>query len=281
MGMENLAKVVNVTLASIGYKFSNKEKVFEALLKVDRADFAGEGVLDAMIIGADNYLALTAVHNRIVDVEDGGLVDNLNSNAVDYISAVEKLLMEVRQVKIPMITLAYNDLVIQLGHGQTCTQPSVNCILLDASGLEEEMNILEIGTGSGYFAALAAEMLGEKGFVTTMERIPELIDPAHANLRKHFGDNYARRVHIIGGNGKNGYFPHAPYDRIILTAGVDIETFDKKPFIEQLKPNASLIYPEQKGYLYSEKYKSGVMVDQKIHGRVMFVPLITEEPANI
>lgn len=277
MDTRSLVDLVNKKLTEVQYSFLNKEKVFEALSKVDRKDFVGEGALDAMILGVDHLIPFLTLHKEIIEEGDKEKVlGKLNENGVNYLNAAALFLNHIRQVIIPLKALAYNDMVIQLGHGQTCSEPSVNCVILDASGLEEGMNILEIGTGSGYLAALAAEMVGERGYVTTMERIPELSSAAHANLRKHFGGNYTRRVCIVKGNGKDGYIPHAPYDRIILTAGVNIGTFDKKPFIEQLKPKANLVYPEQKGHLYSEKYESGVMVDQNTHGQVMFVPLVTD-----
>ncbi len=107
---------------------------------------------------------------------------------------------------------AYDDRPLPIGHGQTISQPYMVAIMTEAMSLEGKDKVLEIGTGSGYQAAILAEAADH---VVTVERKMELQEAA-ARLLKELG--YVN-VEAVTGDGSKGYPPRAPYDAIIVTAG--------------------------------------------------------------
>jgi protein-L-isoaspartate(D-aspartate) O-methyltransferase len=129
---------------------------------------------------------------------------------------------------------AYANEPLVIGKGQTISQPLTVAAMTEALEPEKGQNILEIGSGSGYQAAILAEIVGDKGSVTTVERIPELYDFAKKNLRGY------KNVHVILGDGSLGWPKAAPYDRIIVTAAApDIP----KPMVKQLKVYGIIVIP--------------------------------------
>ncbi|WP_456365575.1 protein-L-isoaspartate(D-aspartate) O-methyltransferase [Thermococcus sp.] len=154
---------------------------------------------------------------------------------------------------------------------QTVSAPHMVAIMLELAALEKGMSVLEVGTGSGWNAALIAELV--KTDVYTVERIPELVEFARRNLERAG----VRSVHVILGDGSRGFPPKAPYDRILVTAGAPEVP---KPLVEQLKPGGKLIIPVGGYHLWQEllevvKRPDG-SVEVKNHGGVAFVPLIGE-----
>ena len=128
---------------------------------------------------------------------------------------------------------AYGDHPLPIGHGQTISQPYIVAFMSEALQLQPTHRVLEIGTGSGYQAAVLGELAGE---VYTIEIIPELADSA----RKTLLDNGYKNVHVRTGNGYLGWPEHAPYDRIMVTAAPD----DVPPaLVEQLKIDGLMAIP--------------------------------------
>ncbi|ASI99654.1 protein-L-isoaspartate(D-aspartate) O-methyltransferase [Thermococcus celer] len=155
--------------------------------------------------------------------------------------------------------------------GQTVSAPHMVAIMLELAELEEGMNVLEVGTGSGWNAALIAELV--KTDVYTIERIPELVEFARENLERAGVKN----VHVIPGDGSRGFPPKAPYDRIIVTAGAPKVP---EPLVEQLKTGGRLIIPVGSYHFWQDLYvveKTGEgKVRKRSWGGVAFVPLIGE-----
>ena len=109
---------------------------------------------------------------------------------------------------------AYADAPLPIGEGQTISAPSMIAIMLEEAGLHPGERVLEVGTGSGYHAALLAALVGAEN-VVTVERVPSLAEWGRSNLvRTGFGD-----VTVITGDGSLGYPPRGPYDCILGTAG--------------------------------------------------------------
>ncbi|WP_456368803.1 protein-L-isoaspartate(D-aspartate) O-methyltransferase [Thermococcus sp.] len=166
---------------------------------------------------------------------------------------------------------AHLDEPLPIPAGQTISAPHMVAIMLELAELKPGMNVLEIGTGSGWNAALMAELV--KRDIYTIERIPKLVEFAKINLERAGVEN----VHVILGDGTLGFPPKAPYDRIIVTAGApDIP----KPLVEQLKPGGKLIIPVGSYHLWQNlleviKREDG-SIEVKNHGGVAFVPLIGE-----
>lgn len=107
---------------------------------------------------------------------------------------------------------AYEDRPLSIGEGQTISQPYMVALMTQILWLKGEEKVLEIGTGSGYQAAILAELSRE---VHTIERIPELLVRAQKVLRELGYTN----IHLHLGDGTLGWPDEAPYDRIIVTAG--------------------------------------------------------------
>lgn len=106
---------------------------------------------------------------------------------------------------------AYNDHSFPIGFAQTMTQPYMVAYLTELLSLTDEDRVLEIGTGSGYQAAVLAHICKE---VYTVERVPELA----AKARKSLHDLLYTTVTVIDGDGSNGLAEYAPFDRVVLTA---------------------------------------------------------------
>lgn len=107
---------------------------------------------------------------------------------------------------------AYEDGPLPIGEGQTISQPYIVAVMTEALGLTRADRALEIGTGSGYAAAVLAEIASE---VYTVERLAPLAERARRRLR----DLGYANVHVLTGDGTLGWPEHAPYDAIVVTAG--------------------------------------------------------------
>ena len=107
---------------------------------------------------------------------------------------------------------AYNDGPLPIGAGQTISQPYIVALMTEALQLKGGERVLEIGTGSGYAAAILAEIAGE---VFSVERVKELADRAADTLR----DQGYVNAHVRHGDGTLGWAERAPYDAIVVTAG--------------------------------------------------------------
>jgi protein-L-isoaspartate(D-aspartate) O-methyltransferase len=134
-----------------------------------------------------------------------GIVDPL------VLAAMEKVPRE-RFVAVDQAALAYRDGPLPIGEGQTISQPYIVARMTAALALTPTDRVLEIGTGSGYAAAVLAEIVAE---VYTVERLPGLAERARRRLTEL---GYAS-VHVLIGDGTLGWPEHAPYEAIVATAG--------------------------------------------------------------
>ena len=112
----------------------------------------------------------------------------------------------------PMRDYAYEDTAVPLAHGQTVSQPYIVALMAEAAELKPDSKVLEIGTGSGYAAAVLAEIAGR---IVTIERLSSLAEAAAARLQRL---GYAK-VQVISGDGTDGYEAEAPFDAILSAAG--------------------------------------------------------------
>jgi len=164
---------------------------------------------------------------------------------------------------------AYADRALPVGKGQTISQPYIVALMTDAaqprSGYRGS-RVLEVGTGSGYQAAILAELGAQ---VTTIERHPELSERATAALREH---GYAD-VRVLVGDGTRGWPEGAPYDAIIVgAAGRSVPP----PLLEQLRDGGRLVMPvggrQHQAMLLVER-RGDEFVARELEG-CSFVPLI-------
>lgn len=130
-------------------------------------------------------------------------------------------------------TQAYFNRAMAIGHGQTISQPFIVALMTEVLALQPSDRVLEIGTGSGYQAAILGEIVDQ---VFTMEIIPELAEEAALKLSAMGYDNIAVRA----GNGRLGWPDAAPFDAVIVTAaGLDLPP----KLIEQLRPGGRMVLP--------------------------------------
>ncbi len=155
----------------------------------------------------------------------------------------------------------YQDKPIPIGHGQTISQPFIVAYMTDMLDIGLSHTVLEIGTGSGYQAAVLSEVASK---VYTVERIKALADQTKI-LLEHYSN-----IHMKIGNGYEGWNEHAPYDRIIVTAMPD---HIPQLLINQLKDGGKMIIPVKEKLILVTK-TNNTYTKKRLIG-VRFVPLVS------
>ena len=164
---------------------------------------------------------------------------------------------------------AYHDVPLPLLRGKTISQPTTVMIMTHALELKPGEKVFEIGTGSGYQAAIIAKIVGPKGKVITTEVVPELVHFAKQNLKKSKINN----VIILEEDGSKGMPSEAPFDKIIITAAC--REFPKE-LLEQLKPEGIIIGPvgnaQEQEMVRGIKDKNGHL-ELEFLGPFLFTPM--------
>lgn len=184
------------------------------------------------------------------------------------LAAMERVPRE-RFVPPELRSRAYDDAALPIGGGQTISQPYMVAAICSALALTGPEQVLDVGTGSGYQAAVLAELAAE---VDTIERIPELAEQARANLE---AAGYGHvRVHL--GDGSRGLPERAPFDAIAVAAAAPGLP---QTLYEQLKPRGRLVVPVgERGVQQLEvivRSPEGPAIVHSVPCR--FVPLVGEE----
>ncbi|VVC02967.1 Protein-L-isoaspartate O-methyltransferase [Candidatus Burarchaeum australiense] len=165
---------------------------------------------------------------------------------------------------------AYIDSPLPIGHGQTISAPGVVALMSKLLDVKAGMTVLEIGSGSGYQAAILAELVGKRGKIITIERIEWLSAAAKSNCERAGYKN----IEFIHGDGSKGYAKNAPYSRIIVTAAAREVP---KALTAQLAEGGKLVIPVGQPYrqdlLVIDKLAGGVLKTERSIP-VVFVPLI-------
>jgi len=191
-------------------------------------------------------------------IEDRGVKDQL------VLQAMRKVPRH-RFVPEDFVPEAYNDYPLPIGHNQTISQPYIVAFMTEQLALKGGEKVLEVGTGSGYQAAVLAEIAAE---VFSIEIICELADSAEQRLKALGYKNISVRC----GDGYQGWPDQAPFDAIIVTAAPEKIP---KPLLDQLKPGGRMIIPV--GTLAQElvlvsKLKDGRFEEKNVLP-VRFVPM--------
>jgi protein-L-isoaspartate(D-aspartate) O-methyltransferase len=163
---------------------------------------------------------------------------------------------------------AYVDTPLEIGKGQTISAPHMVAIMCEALDVKKGQNILEIGAGFGYHAAIVSYLVGKKGHVYTIERFETLAKRAQENLITAGITNVTVKV----GDGSEGFEKHKPYDRIYVTCA---SPGLPQPLINQLKNSGKLLIPI--GRMFCELKlieKKGKNLLSKNLGGCVFVPLV-------
>ncbi len=160
---------------------------------------------------------------------------------------------------------AYDDGALPIGHGSTISQPFIVAMMTDLLEVEPGHKVLEVGTGSGYQAAILSK-LGAR--VYTIEIVPELAKSAAARL----AELGYRDVSVRAGDGYAGWPEHAPFNAIIVTAGA---THIPQPLVDQLKPGGRMLIPigpDRQQLTRVTKDAKGKLKVTRLGG-VLFIPL--------
>jgi protein-L-isoaspartate(D-aspartate) O-methyltransferase len=166
----------------------------------------------------------------------------------------------------PYDRAAYDDNPLPIGSGQTISQPYIVALMTELLHPKTTDNMLEIGAGSGYQAAILSRLVRK---LTTIERITSVANLARTNLKSAGIDN----VVVIEGDGTLGYPENSPYDGIIITAATpDVP----QPLIGQLAEGGILVAPVGGRDMQDliTLHKQGGSLIHESHGGVRFVPLI-------
>lgn len=199
------------------------------------------------------------------------LVNNLMREGYITTRCVEQAFLTIpREAFLPdsLKTYAYIDMPLEIGQEQTISAPHMVAIMCEALDIKEGQKILEIGTGSGYHAAIVSELVGTTGYVYTIERFESLAKKAEKNLNQ-IG---CKNVMVEIGDGSCGLPSYKPYDRIYITCAAPNLP---QPLINQLLDSGKLLVP------VGDKYCELTLLEMKkgkstIHhlGGCIFVPLI-------
>jgi protein-L-isoaspartate(D-aspartate) O-methyltransferase len=170
-------------------------------------------------------------------------------------------------VPADQIDVAYANRPVPIGHGQTISQPYIVALMTDLAKAEPGHKVLEVGTGSGYQAAVMAQLARE---VYSIEIVEPLGQQAMRRLRQL---GYAN-VHVRLGDGYHGWEEHAPFDAILVTAAA---SHVPPPLIRQLKPGGRMVIPVGAAFMVQqlmliEKKPDGTVSTRQILP-VAFVPL--------
>lgn len=242
----------------------NRSIVLQCLLLL--ALFACQNAVDVgNSVGAQTQDAYKEERERMVSrqIRARGIKDE------DVLAAMRKV---PRHKFVPETheKMAYRDSPLPIGQSQTISQPFIVAYMTEAAEIDEEDKVLEIGTGSGYQAAILGEIANE---VYTIEIVPELAERS-AKVLKELGYTNVIPKH---GNGYLGWPEHAPFDAIIVTAA---PPEIPKALVDQLAVGGTMVVPVgeyEQEMVIIKKNKEGVMEKRTIP--VRFVPM-TGKPAN-
>ncbi len=199
--------------------------------------------------------------------------DVLGRTALD--PGVEAALLAVpRHLFVPaeLQLYAYENRALPIGLGQTISQPTIVAMMTDLMDLAPADTVLEIGTGSGYQAAVLSAVL-PRGFVHTIEIVPELATAARRRLNRLGYDN----VKVHTGDGYRGLPESAPFAAVMITAAAERVP---QPLIDQLRPGGRLVMPvgaqgDTQWLTVIEKLPDGVLT-RRVVLPVRFVPMTGE-----
>jgi len=187
----------------------------------------------------------------------------------------QRVLSAMRKVErhlfVPSVlaSSAYGDYPLQIGYGQTISQPYIVAFMSEALTLTPRMKVLEIGTGSGYQAAILAELCDS---VFTIEIVPELGQQAGKLLSVLGYDNILVKI----GDGYQGWAAHAPYQAVIVTCS---PTHVPQPLIDQMDEGGKMIIPvgERESQILVILVKSKDKLKQRAVLPVRFVPMVDQK----
>jgi len=224
--------------------------------------------LPAPLSAADEYLTERLHLIQLIEQDVKATSAYLKKEALDP-RVLEVMATVPRHEFVPdeLKSYAYRNTPLPIGHGQTISQPYIVAIMTDLLAAKPDSKVLEIGTGSGYQAAIMAELVSQ---VFSIEIIKPLGELATDRLKRLGYDKIKTKI----GDGYYGWEEHAPFDAIIVTAAA---SHVPPPLIKQLKIGGRMIIPVGSQFMAQEllliyKEEGGKIITRQILP-VRFVPL--------
>lgn len=181
---------------------------------------------------------------------------------IDAFLAVDRKLF----VPADKVSQAYGDYPLEIGSGQTISQPTTVAIMLELLEPQMGQNVLDVGSGSGWLSALLAYIVGPEGRVHGTEILRDVYDFGRANIKQSGLDNI--KMHFTP--HQLGWKQGAPYQRIVVSAGADDVP---KALLEQLDHPGRMVIPIQDSLFTVTANQAGEIDTQKLYG-FAFVPLV-------
>lgn len=209
--------------------------------------------------------------DRYQDERERMVTDQIAKRGVKDERVLAALRKVPRHVFVPpdAQAYAYIDSPVRIGSGQTISQPFIVALMTELLDVHPEHRVLDVGTGSGYQAAILGELAAE---VYSIERHADLAEAAKQTL----GELGYGHITVVVGDGSQGYQQAAPYDRIIVAAAAPAVP---QALLDQLAPEGRLVLPV--GPRYSQRLevweRSGDQIKQSPNIPVVFVPLIGDQ----
>jgi protein-L-isoaspartate(D-aspartate) O-methyltransferase len=220
--------------------------------------------------GAETVAAAGQVPSadRYADARREMVDEQIRARGIESARVLEAMAGVPRHEFVPLTlrTLAYADRPLPIGHGQTISQPFIVAFMTEALAPSPGDRVLEIGTGSGYQAAVLSGLVAQ---VYTIEIVEALGERARADLARL---GY-RNVHVRIGDGYEGWPEHAPFDSIIVTCSPERVP---QPLVDQLKDGGRMVIPVGDTSVGQDLYlleKRGGKVVQRAILPVRFVPM--------
>ncbi len=234
----------------------------QGTMNSDQRDFSNATMSDAFDPSADD--------DRFRDARRTMIEHHLRKRDITDVRVLDAMQRVPRHRFVPdkVRDSAYEDRPLPIGRGQTISQPYIVALMTQLARPKPDSRALDVGTGSGYQAAVLGELCRE---VYSIEIVEELAERASALLERQGYDN----IHVRSGDGYQGWKEHAPFDLIIVAAA---PAHVPKPLIEQLAPGGRMIIPVgqfQQDLMIIEKSEDGT-VKQWAEIPVAFVPMTGE-----
>lgn len=208
---------------------------------------------------------------RVADTYAGyraRLVEGLRGQGIGDLAVLRAFGETPRHLFVPeaLRERAYEDTALPIGRGQFISRPFTHATYLQALSLRGRERVLEVGTGSGYQAALLSQLVAQ---VFTIERLAQLADRAREGLR----EAGARNVTVLVGDGSLGWRPYAPYDAILVSAAASSVP---QPLLEQLADGGRLLLPlgSPEAQALVRVTRRGTAFDEERLSPASFVPLV-------
>ena len=223
----------------------------------------------AMACASANVVPVNSAQSNFHAMRERMIDTQIRARDVHDAAVLEAMRRVPRHLFVPaeLQQFAYDDRPLPIGRAQTISQPYIVAYMTEALQLEPEHKVLEVGTGSGYQAAVLAEIVEQ---VYSIEIIPDLA----AGARRALSAAGYRNVEIRSGNGYLGWREHAPFDRIIVTAA---PPEIPESLVDQLAVGGIMVAPVGTGYQHIviiTKTPNGVAEKRTIP--VRFVPMVSK-----